>query len=477
MGPVFAFDGTGVLGLSRPDAPSELRWSGASAQERWNLVAAFARSSWDPLSPNPAFATTWLAPRFDRHHAFDGESAGGRLAFDWSRQAAGRQIDAAAFAHRASLAVRSDIAPGFGSALDERLQERIEQTRLGASFGVTGPGAFASIPSSQRLGVRVSGETRDARALLANTAQLATRDAQGDRVNETRVALDWRHDARPLRNVRVETALSLERFRLRVDSSGPAGSGATDGVLVSPAARLSWDLGWTTTAYAKFARGREGAQPLAAVGFRAGAAVPWLDPEWRRETTEAGLAARWGDLDARVYGWRATAPAELAFGAGGEAYALARPSERHGAGLALRYPLFGWLDLDAQALLARSRFADGSHEQVPGAAHAVGMAGATLRQLPKGWIARVFVSYLGPRDGLEEGVRLRSSSLVNAQVARRLSKNTLLSLDVFNVFDRRVDMVDSFSASRAGLDTARGESYLFDPTEARGFLVKLRTRF
>ena len=66
---------------------------------------------------------------------------------------------------------------------------------------------------------------------------------------------------------------------------------------------------------------------------------------------------------------------------------------------------------------------------------------------------------------------------MNAQVTRRLSKATMLSLDVFNVFDHRVPAVDSFSAARAGLDAARGESYLFDPAEGRGFLLKLRTTF
>src|SRR5262249_15515377 len=113
---------------------------------------------------------------------------------------------------------------------------------------------------------------------------------------------------------------------------------------------------------------------------------------------------------------------------------------------------------------------------LPGAPRVFGSAGATLR-MARDWDAKLSVSYLGPRDALDDAQALRATTMANFEVVRWLGRTTRVSLDVFNVFDQRATVVDSLAASRTGLLDGMGESFLASPAEPRGFLVKFRTRF
>jgi outer membrane receptor protein involved in Fe transport len=111
-----------------------------------------------------------------------------------------------------------------------------------------------------------------------------------------------------------------------------------------------------------------------------------------------------------------------------------------------------------------------------GAAERTVTAATTVRT-PSGWTASLLVNSLGNRDSFTEEMRVKPSTFVNARLSRNLSKNTRLSLDVFNVFDRRVTDFDYFSAARLSPGPAASDSFLFSPAEPRGFRVKLRTTF
>jgi hypothetical protein len=97
--------------------------------------------------------------------------------------------------------------------------------------------------------------------------------------------------------------------------------------------------------------------------------------------------------------------------------------------------------------------------------------------MSRDWDAKLSVSYLGPRDNVDEGASLDSTTLANLQVVRWFGRTTRISLDVFNLFNQRTRAVDSLVASRSGILDGTGETFLSSPAEPRGFLLKLRTRF
>ena len=136
-----------------------------------------------------------------------------------------------------------------------------------------------------------------------------------------------------------------------------------------------------------------------------------------------------------------------------------------------------WISLELGGVALRMDLADRRlalvREEAP-----LGLAGATLKTVD-GWRASLFVTYLGPRQAVEdESVQWRATSFVNARLTHSLTKETRLTFDVFNIFDRRVDELDYFQASRLRA-TANGpaQNYLFHPGEPRGFRILLRRTF
>lgn len=105
-------------------------------------------------------------------------------------------------------------------------------------------------------------------------------------------------------------------------------------------------------------------------------------------------------------------------------------------------------------------------------------AGASVRAAG-GWTARLFVSRVDPLEsGGGEGFALRPFSTVGAQLTRKLTDDTRIAIDVFNVFDQRPGGgLDYHSASRMWSRPGAGEPFLFHPAEPRGFRISIRTTF
>ena len=113
-----------------------------------------------------------------------------------------------------------------------------------------------------------------------------------------------------------------------------------------------------------------------------------------------------------------------------------------------------------------------------GSAHAQqAAAGATVKDR-SGWSASVFVPKLEKKDyAADPNIRAAIPPVVNATVSRRVARGTRLSLDVFNVLDRRFAPVESLAAPEWGKSSVPSDNYLFTPAEARGFRVRLRIAF
>ena len=103
------------------------------------------------------------------------------------------------------------------------------------------------------------------------------------------------------------------------------------------------------------------------------------------------------------------------------------------------------------------------------------IAGATLRNL-NGWSASLFVTRALAGE-LDEGFTLPDSTAVNARLARRIARNTTLTLDAFNLFDRRPGPADDFVASHLWSASGVPENFLVRPGEARGFRLGIRWSF
>ena len=451
-------------------APGEVRWAGDDALGRWSLVAGADRAPWDAVEPDPALRLP--VPATQARHALLADATSGRVAFDAQRALFGQRFDARFFATRAALALREDGSAPVAS-LDERAGSRLQRTRFGLSAALSAHGRMAGLSWERTVAMRVAGESFESRVALGDSWSGAMRDVRRDASGEARVGLEARQRWSLGPTISLTAAARLERDRTRAGALDVP-LAASDAVQTAPSLSAAWSPARGFSLFANARRGAEdAARPLLAFD-------PWhadrpaiRDPEGSRDFLEFGARLGRGAWESRIAAWHTRAPGELAFG---EAAALRTPrtAQRHGVGLGLRYAPVSWIDANADLFLDASRDADGP--ALPGAARVFGSAGATFR-MSRDLDAKLSVSYLGPRDNVDEGAALPGSTLANFQLVRWFGRTTRLSLDVFNVFNQRALAVDSLVASRAGLLDGTGEKFLTSPADPRGFLLKLRTRF
>ncbi len=100
----------------------------------------------------------------------------------------------------------------------------------------------------------------------------------------------------------------------------------------------------------------------------------------------------------------------------------------------------------------------------------------TVRDLGP-WSSSLQFRYLGPGPLIEDNsVRSYSSLTTNLRVSRKLSASTEVTLDVFNLLNRKVNDIQYYYGSQPrGLDAE--EVRHVHPAEPRSLRVTLRTSF
>ncbi len=157
-----------------------------------------------------------------------------------------------------------------------------------------------------------------------------------------------------------------------------------------------------------------------------------------------------------------------------------RPSRRQGVEWNTRWRPIPWLLLDLDVAWTKARFTDDdpAGKRIPGAIETAVSAGATIQQLGP-WSASVFLRYFGARPLIEDNsVRSTSSTIVNAQVGYRVTRDLLVGLEAFNLFDAEVDDIAYYYASRLpGEPPGSMNDVHFHPAESRSFRATLRYSF
>jgi hypothetical protein len=409
--------------------------------ERWSLRADAFRGAWD-YSDASAF------PRFDWRSAIAGEVARASLAFDWQRFTAGGRLEGGAFAKLA----RTEVADAVRDATS--IEQRLRESSYGAALRWSNGGSV--------LNAGFRGAVRDD-AGGATDERGVVRLFRDDRLDESVFTLGATTTIPLPGRVRAEAALRYDLYRASVTSGVLLRAGDTSAGTLSPSLRLA-----AGDFFLVVGRGLDAqARPLASmVDPRNGAALARLDPARTLDTIEIGFRRHLPfGIETKVSVFRARSDVEVLLAGENAITEFSRPTVRQGVQLSAQYEPLRGVTLDFVGSALQARFADGAAEYVPGAAEHLASATATLQPV-RGWSANVGLSYLGKRTGLDERTSISGSTYVNAGLTRNLSRQTRLSLDLLNIFDRALHDVDYLSASR-----------LTNQVEPRGIRLRLRTTF
>jgi hypothetical protein len=150
-------------------------------------------------------------------------------------------------------------------------------------------------------------------------------------------------------------------------------------------------------------------------------------------------------------------------------------STRRGVEFNNRYVPAPWFLLDVDLAWTHARFSNG--DRIPNAIDRVGSVAATLRELGP-WSASLQWRYLGPGALVEDNsVRSQPSLTSNLRLGYRLGPQADLTLDIFNLADRKVDDIQYAYDSRLPGEAGAVFDRHVHPAEPRTARLTLQLRF
>jgi len=274
--------------------------------------------------------------------------------------------------------------------------------------------------------------------------------------------------------------LRLDRLQAQVDAiSLPANGGSASATQASPKLALVWSATPRTELFFNLGRGfhSNDARGLTArLDPRSGDAVQAVPPLVPITGAEIGLRTQAvAGLQSSVALWGLRSASELVYIGDAGGTEASQGSHRRGIEFSNRWQPMPWLLVDADLALSRARLDDGS--RIPNAIdHVVSLAG-TVRDV-QGWSASLQWRLRGSGALTEDNrVRSKPAATANLRITRALSPKASVTLDVFNLFNRRVDDIQYVYDSQLPGEAQPVSDRHVHPAEPRSLRLTVQARF
>ena len=491
----------GALELMRNDGPwtvpeglrrsnGVLGLAGGTAARGWTLRAMGYHARWastDQVPQRLIDAGTFEGRPFGRFDAVDpsdgGSTSRSSLSGEWHDQDAGSRTRLAAYVLRYRLQLDSNFTYALERPADgDQFRQTDRRTVLGASANRSFEHSLAGLEARTEIGVQLR-QDRLRVGLYDSVARRVIATTRDDRVRETQAGLYAQTGVQFAPTLRGVFGLRADRVGNRVDAlSLPANGGSASDSRLSPKLTL--------------VAGPFAALPRTEFFFNAGSGFHSNDARGTTITRDpktgdaadkvpALVASRGYELGARtelIPGlqtslalWTLAFDSELVYVGDAGATEASLGSRRRGIEFNNRYTPVPWLLLDADLAWTHARFRNG--DRIPNSVDQVASVAATVRELGP-WSASLQWRYLGPGPLAEDNsVRSRPAITTNLRLARKLGAKAELTLDVFNLFDRKVDDIQYYYASRLPNEPEAVADRHVHPAEPRTLRLTLRVGF
>lgn len=376
----------------------------------------------------------------------------------------------------------------FTYALERPAQgDQFSQQDKRGVYGFTAGHAFdhqlGSLQARTEFGLQLRHD-RIRVGLFDTVARQVTGTTRDDKVQQTLLGVYGQTAIELTPWLRSIVGVRADQARFKVDSlSNAANSGSASDHLLSP--KLSLIFGpWSKTEFF-FNAGRgfhsnDARGTTATVDPRTGDPVDKVPGLVPARGMELGARTEWiPGLQSSVALWKLDFDSELVYVGDAGATEPNRPSTRRGLEWNNRYIPVPWLLIDADLAWTHARFSDSdpAGNRIPNAVDKVASLAVTVRDAGP-WSASMQWRYLGSGALIEDNsVRSRSSLTTNLRVGRKLTQNSELTLDVFNLFDRKVNDIEYFYESQLPGEAAAVADRHVHPAEPRTIRLTLRVGF
>ena len=475
-----------------------LRWSASDARTRQSVTAMAYDAAWNSTDQIPQRAvTSGLIGRFGAIDPSDGGYTNRQsLSYRLSHALDDGTLHVDAYAIRSHLDLfsnftffldhPSDLGPAANpSGIDGDQFEQAETRRV---FGVHAARSWNTSwfgrATTNTVGLQVRHDRLDPVGLYATVQRVRAAVTQESRVRETSVGV-YLESATPWTPwLRTVVGLRGDRYDFDVTSSIPANSGKRRAGLGSP--KLSVVLGpWARTelfvnaGYGFHSNDARGTTET--VTPKEGLPAEPVTPLVRTKGAEVGARTEVvPGLQSSLAIWELRLGSELVFSGDAGDTEPSRASRRSGVEWNNHWIVHRHLLLDVDLALSRARFSehDPVGDYIPGSIEKVASLGMTLQDLGP-WSTQLQVRYFGPRPLIEDdSQRSKATTLTSLRVGYAITNDVKLTLDVFNLFDRKASDIDYYYASRLPGEPPGGVNDIhFHPVEPRSARVTLVARF
>ena len=460
--------------------------SGGTAALGWSAAAMGYGARWQATDQVPQRlidAGTFNGAAFGRFDAVDptdgGETGRASLSGEWHRNVDGSLTRVSVYAMHYRLKLFSNFTFALerpeGDQFSQQDNRHVYGLKVSHSFGHT----LGALNARSEFGAQLRCD-RIHVGLFDTVGRVTTGVVRDDRVRETLAGVHGQTSVELTPVLRGVLGVRADQVRNRVDSLLAANAGRSRDTLVSP--KLSLVAGPFAKTELFFNAGR-GFHSNDARGTTATVdprppndAVDKIPPLAAAKGTELGVRTEAIDgLQSSLALWTLKSDSELVYVGDAGTTEARGASRRRGLEFNNRWMPAPWLLLDADFAWTHARFVNGN--RIPNAVDRVASASATLRDLAP-WSASLQLRYLGPAALTEDNsVRASGSVLTNLRVSRELGPSAEVTLDVFNLFDRKVNDIQYFYASQLPGESAPVADRHVHPSEPRSARLSVLVRF
>ena len=463
-----------------------LRYSQGTPDDGYSVTAMAYRNSWNATDQVPLRAVeSGQIGRFGSLAPSDGgDTWRYSLSYAMRQRTGNRLFELDAYLIRSQLELNSDFTYFLANPADgDQFQQSERRTVAGVNASESWNTELAGLTMRNKLGVQARYDRLSPVGLYSTVERVRQSTVREDRVREASVGLYGENTVQWLPWLRSVAGVRYDAYRFKVDSSIDGNSGTASDHVVSP--KLSLILGpWSSTEFfVNYGKGfhSNDARGTTQTRLPDGAPSTPVTPLVPTKGMELGARTQWlPGLQSSLALWRLDIASELLFvGDAGETEP-SRASRRHGIEWNNHYIAAPWLlfDLDLAASRARYTQNDTAGNFIPGSIDKVASFGVTVTDQGP-WSGAFQLRYFGPRPLIEDNsVRSASTTLAYARLAYQINRKTRLSLDVFNLFNKRASDIDYYYASRLPGEAVDGvNDRHFHPVEPRSARLTLSYAF
>jgi outer membrane cobalamin receptor len=478
-GEAMANDGPWTVpeGLQRRNAVLTL--SGGDASQGFSATLMGYRARWTSTDQIPQrLIDSDALGRFDSLDPSDGgRTTRSSLSGEWHRNDGRSQTRLSVYAMRYSLALYSN----FTYALERPEQgDQFAQKDDRSVFGLQASHAvghsLGGLPVRSEVGLQLRHD-RIRVGLFDTVARVSTATTRDDRVRETMASVYGQSSAELAPWLRAIVGVRADRVSNRVDSLSLAdNSGRAHDTHVSP--KLSLIAGPFAKTEVFFNAGRglhsnDARGTTARFDPKTGDAVDAVPPLVASRGWELGARTEaLPGLQSSLALWKLDFDSELVYVGDAGATEASAASRRRGVEFNNRWTPGRHVLIDADLAWTHARFANG--DRIPNAVDRVASLAATVRDIGP-WSASLQWRYLGSGALVEDNsVRSRSSLTTNLRVGWQVSPKVELTLDVFNLFNRKVDDIQYVYESRVPGEAEAVADRHVHPAEPRSARLTLK---